>query len=221
MSEQLGMRFTATLQEMAESEILGMVPPATLKRMRDKERHPLVKAFVVGHEGEARGNMIGIGNVVKRWFKTMIHALGAKISSGLQLFHGHAAGTNEHEGRSPVGEVVGKAVKQIDGRESVVVACHIFEPFKHLPLDVASVEMDVQYMKNKDGSVDICDIGSVTGIALGNSQIERPGFPGATLLGQLQAFEESHRITTGHKPALVLGFKAINTIRLGRPEEEV
>jgi len=200
----VNIQFAAPLQEMAESEIMAMIASPKLQAMRAREQHPLVKAFVVGHEGESKGNVVGVGNVVKRWFKATIRALGQKIRSGLQLFHGHAVGTNDHEGRVQIGEVVGSAVKEIDGRESVVVACHVFQQFRHLPLDVASVEVEAQFAPSGDGSIDIVGLGDVTGIALSNSQIDKPGFPGATLLGQLQAFEK--RSNTADKPKLVRGF---------------
>lgn len=204
MSVKQGFRFSAKLQEMAESEIMAMVPAQRLAAMREREQHPLIKAFVVGQEGESNGKLIGIGNVVKRWMSGVIHTLGRKIKAGLQLFSGHAVGTNEHDGREPIGEVVGTVVKPIDGRDSVVVACHIYQPFRHLNLDVASVETEVTFMGGRDGVADVVDIGEVTGIALGNSAVDRPGFPGATLLGQLQAFAASQDKPTGSR--LRLGY---------------
>jgi len=211
----------APLQEMAESEIAAMVDPARLAAIRARDPHPLIKAFVVGHEGESRGNLIGVGNVVKRWFRTMVHKLHERITAGLQLFHGHAAGTNAHEGRTPLGEVVGKALKTVDGRESIVVACHIYPDFKHLPLDVASVEADVALSQTSDREkLDIVGIGEVTGIALGNSAVDKPGFPGATLLGQLQAFAVENGVSFGYESGLRLGYGVNTTIRLATPEEE-
>ena len=213
--------FSARLQEMADSEIAAMVEPSRLAQIKLRDPHPLIKAFVIGHEGESRGNLIGLGNVVKRWFKTMIHKLHEKVTAGLQLFHGHASGTNAHEGRAPVGEVVGKALKTIDGRESVVVACYIHPDFKHLPLDVASVEADVELAPTGDRDmVDIVGLGNLTGIALGSSAVDKPGFPGATLLGQLQAFEDECRIKYGYQSGLRLGYGVNTTIRLATPEEE-
>lgn len=198
------MRFRATLSEMAASEIMSMVGGERLAEIKARDPHPVIKAFVVGHEGESRGNLIGIGNVVKRWFKTMVHKLHERIQTGLQLFHGHVAGTNDHGGRVPIGEVVGKTLQNIDGRESVVVACYIRPEFKHLPLDVASVETNVEMRRVDDGTLDIVGIDDVTGIALGNSNVDTPGFAGATLIGALQAFERETRIGIA-TPALRLG----------------
>ena len=213
--------FKAALQEMAESEIASMVDASRLADIKLHDPRPLIKVFVVGHEGESRGNLIGIGNVVKRWFRTMIHQLHEKVTTGLQLFSGHASGTNDHLGRQQIGEVVGKALRTIDGRESVLVACYVRPDFKHLPLDVASVEIDVAIKPTGDGSVDITGLGELTGIALGNSAVNKPGFPGATLLGQLQAFEEEQRVKCGYPVGLRLGYGSnTNTIRLAKSEED-
>ena len=202
------MRIKAQLREMAASEIMEMIPPDKLQQIRATDPRPLFKAFVVGHEGESRGRLIGVGNVVKRWFQSTIHKLHEKITAGLQLFHGHGE-TNDHDGRAKIGEVVGKRLKEVDGRESIIVACYINKDFRHLPLDVASVETDIEMRQGADGKMDIVGVDNVTGIALGNSQIDTPGFPGATLLGQLQAFEEQTRL--GYEPRIKLGYRIDNT----------
>lgn len=182
------MRFTAKLQEMAANEIRDMVGADALRDIKAEDPNPLIKAFVVGHEGDSRGNIVGIGNVVKRWLKEMIHALGNGIHKGLQLFSGHSA-ANDNTGRTAIGHVVGSKITEIEGRESIVVACHIKPDYRHLPLDVASIETSVDFVQREDGTIEIVKVGDVTGIALGNSKVDTPGFPGATLLGQLQAFE--------------------------------
>ena len=205
-------RFHAALQEMAADEIMEMVGESTLNKLRASDPNPLIKAFVVGHEGESRGNLVGVGNVIKRWIKTMIRALGSKIKAGLQLFQGHAE-TNETAGRTPIGEVVGTKLKEIDGRESIIVACHIKPEFRDLPLDVASVETTVDYKSVGDGTIEILGVSDVTGIALGSSQMQKPGFSGATLLGQLQAFVLEHTDKQGSK--LKLGY----SIKSGRPDK--
>ena len=205
------MRIRATIREMAASEIAGMIPDEKMKEIRAKDAYPVFKAFVVGHEGESRGNIVGIGNVVKRWFKDLIQKLHGKISAGVQLFHGHAA-TNDMAGRVPIGEVVGKRLLEIGGKTSSVVACYVYPPFKGLPLDVASIEADINFKPTGGNDVIITDINNITGIALGNSAIETPGFPGATLLGQLQAFIKENNIRMGiESPAMRLGYRLDNT----------
>ena len=187
------MRIQCRLRMMAASEIAQMIPPARLREIKLNDPRPVFKAFVVGHEGEARGVMLGVGNIVKRWYRSAIEKLHEKIAAGLQLFHGHAA-SNDTVGRTAIGEVVGKKAMQIGTRLSSVVACYIYPDFHHLPLDVASIEADVELEQDKKSGLFVADVSQVTGIALGNSAIDTPGFEGATLLGQLQAFAKTKKI---------------------------
>ena len=177
---------------MAADEIAGMIDPDRLAEIRAKDPHPLFKAFVVGHEGESEGHMVGMGNVVKRWFRDAVEQLHSKIAAGLQLFHGHGA-TNDHAGREPIGEVAGKRAMKIGERLSSVVACWIYPEFRALPFDVASIEANVTMDQTPRGLV-VATVDQVSGIALGNSRVNKPGFAGATLLGQLQAFADKKRI---------------------------
>lgn len=193
------MRFRATLREMAASEIAEMIGSAKIEEIKARDPRPVFKAFVVGHEGEAQGNMVGVGNVVKRWFRAAVEKLHERISAGLQLFNGHAP-TNDAAGRQAIGEVVGKKLMKIGDRLSSVVACYILPEFKHLPLDVASIEADVEMEMDRTRGLYIADVDAVTGIALGNSRVDTPGFEGATLLGQLQAFAKSHSKEQYMKP---------------------
>jgi hypothetical protein len=201
------MKIKATLHMMAESEIMAMIPEDRLKTIKAKDPHPTFKAYVVGHEGEAKGNLVGVGNIVKRWFGDMVRKLNEKIKTGLQLFHGHAA-TNDTSGRVAIGEVVGKRIMDVYGRLSSVVACWIYPDYRHLPLDVASIEADIDMDYEPGGNLLVTNVNEITGIALGNSQVETPGFPGATLLGQLQAFVEKK-----HKLQITL-FEGENTMTL-------
>jgi len=188
------MRIRATLHCMAESEIRSMIPADKLKEIKAKCAKPVFRAYVVGHEGEARGNLVGVGNIVKKWFSDMVQKLNEKIGIGLQLFHGHAE-TNDTEGRVPIGEVVAKKIMTIKDKLSSVMIGWIFPDYCNLPLDVASIEADVDLEGSiKGGNLFVSDVNDITGIALGNSEIETPGFPGATLLGQLQAFAEKQSL---------------------------
>jgi len=196
------MRITAKLQEMAASELADMVPQSTFDRIKLTDPHPLFKAFTVGHEGESKGELLGAGQVVKRWFKAAIEGLHARIQAGLKLFHGHS-GSDDPSSRIPIGEVVGKKLMNIAGKLSSVACVYIFPVYKNLSLDVASVEADVEMEIDASG-LRVVRVGDVTAIALGSSAIETPGFSGATLLGQLQAFaptEEEEKLSPYLDPA--------------------
>jgi hypothetical protein len=178
---------------MAASEIADMIPPETIAEIKKTDPWPLFKAFVAVHEGEAKGNLVGVGNIAKRWYKNVVSKLHDKIEiglrNGLQLFHGHGA-TNDHDdGRLPIGRVVGKKMMEIAGRMSSVVACYIESPHTRLKLDVASIEANVDMdIDPKTGELYVTAVNDVQALALGNGDLETPGFSGATLLGQLQAF---------------------------------
>jgi hypothetical protein len=184
---------------MSESELMSMVPPRVYQSIKNDNPAPVFKAFVVGGEGEWKPNLVGIGQVVQRWFKSAVQALSDKLKIGTPVFNLHAA-TNEHSGRTPIGEVVGKSVRRIKDMATAVAVAYIFPPFQDMKLDVASIEADVQATPDEGTQpVEDVDILDVTGIALGNSEINKPAFPGATLLASLQAFAEKDRSRGGNE----------------------
>lgn len=185
------MRIIAELQSMAESEIMNMISADRLNQIKAVVSHPIFKVYTVGHEGEEKGRILGIGKVIKQWFKSAIEKLHQKIQIGTKLFQGHGV-TNDTEGRIPIGEVVGKEKKNINGRDSVLVACWVYPDYENLPLDVASIEAAIDVRDYNGNGIYVADIDQVSGIALGNSRVNTPGFPGATLQGVLQAFAEKH-----------------------------
>ena len=71
---------------------------------------------------------------------------------------------------------------------------------------MASVEADIN-IHDVSGDVRAVDVDEVTGIALGNSAVDKPGFPGATLLGELQAMSKEYRIADKSQSRWQLGYK--------------
>jgi len=200
------LKFRAFLLEMAESEIMNMVSTAQYMRIKLADPKPVFRAYVVGHEGISTGTISAfgqkLGSVVKKWYQAAIRKLHDKIDIGLKLFHSHVD-TNEHVGRMEIGEVVGRALKTIDDKLSVVIAAYIQPQFRNLPLDIASIEANI-YLTDNDGVYE-ADVENVSGIALGSSRVETPGFAGATLLGQVQAFaEKSQKINFGENKTMTL-----------------
>jgi hypothetical protein len=183
------MRILARIQEMAAQEILSYIPADVYQRIKDTDDTPVFRAYVVGHEGVSGGKIVGEGEMVKHWYASAINKLYDKLKAGLKIFHGHAA-TNEHAGRMPIGELVGKTLKDIGDRLTAIAITYIKPEFRHLPLDVASIEANL-YLHNDAGIADT-DVGDVTGIALGNSAVNIPGFAGATLLAQIQGFAREY-----------------------------
>lgn len=180
------------IQEMAAEEILDHIPASAYKRIKAADPKPEFRAYVIGHEGESSGKVVGMGRVVKKWAHSAIENINKKLALGTKIFHMHGV-TNDHEGRKPIGEVVGKALSDIGGRLSAIAIAYIDKAYKDVPLDVASIEADInmpETINPNARSVDV-DVEEITGIALGNSEIVKPGFAGATLLASLQEFADN------------------------------
>lgn len=192
------MKILCRLQNMAASEILNIVPQNVYQEIKQRDPNPMFRAYVVGHEGESGGKWVGIGNVMIQWFNKTIQKLVDKLQFGTKIFHNHGP-TNEHEGRVPIGELVGKTLKQVKDKLSAIAVAYIYPEFRHIPLDVASLEADINLSAETETSAFEADVQEVTGIALGNSAISKPGFANATLLAELQAFYEERNFSKEDK----------------------
>jgi len=192
---------TAKIQNLAKKDILEMIPQDTITRIKQTDPKPEFKVFCVGHEGTAQASELTMGGkVVKayRYVKEMILKLGEKLQYGTIAFNKHGV-TNEHDGRDKIGELVGKSVKMIGDKLSTLAAIYVYPEFRKLNLNVASIEAEVAYTPGDGNDNDVVGIDKITGIALGQSGVDQPAFPGATLLGVLQNFskETQHNRETG------------------------
>lgn len=174
---------------MAADEIRAMIPDDVLRRIKRDDPDPLFKAFVVGHPGTAFPKEVGRGEVVVKWIQSAIRSLADVLKQGIKVFHGHNADSS-HEGRTAIGEVVGKTLKDIKGRLSAIAAMYIYPMFKNLTLDVASIEADITVDPQSSDTYKAVGVKEITGIALGDSSNETPAFSGAKIIGELQAFRD-------------------------------
>lgn len=186
----------ATILEMASSEILHHIPANIYEEIKAKDQHPVFRAYVIGHEGISEGKVVGAGDMVKRWFASAINKIVEKLQYGTKVFHEHGK-TNVHTGRGVIGHIVGKAKSIIKDNLSAIAIAYIKPEFRDLPLNVASIEADVILNDDQDRGIYDANVEDITGIALGNSSVNRPGFPGATLLSQIQAFADQSQFNTG------------------------
>lgn len=169
-----------------------------MKYIKEHDPHPEIRVYSISHEGKSNLHLTGIGNATFIWIQAAVRAIADKLKLGTFVFNRHDPDTNSHEGREQIGQVVGKVVKQIGERLSTLAAIHIFPQFKSRPFDVASIEAEIEY--DHDGyEAWPTNIKSVSGIALSNSGIDNPGFPGATLLGAVQAYVQAFAGEIGEK----------------------
>jgi hypothetical protein len=187
----------ATILNMSQSEILEIVPGDTIERLKKSDPAPEFRVYCVGHEGDAHAQELSFGGKISKAFnyvKDMIVRIAEKIQYGTPLYHLHA-GMNTGDGREKLGEVVGKAVKNIAGKISAVAAIYLYPQYRKMQLDVASIEADIVYIPKGESRGDVIDVQQVTGIALASSATEKPAFPGATLLGVIQALQGAETMT--------------------------
>jgi len=187
------MRIRVNLQEMAASEIKEMVEPGVIEEIkRSGDLHPIIRAFTLAHTGDAKGHIVGIaGNVLKKWASGVVKKLYSKIVTGLhgiQVFIGHGVDNSIGPEREIVGHVIGKQLTEIDGLTSAVVAIYLKPLYGAMNLDVCSLEGQVDLQIDRAGNVIANDVESITGVALGDSRTETPGFDHARLIGQAQMF---------------------------------
>jgi len=183
------MKTTVQLQLMAAGEITQYIPPDTIAAIQAKDAHPLFRAYVVGEEGNATPNVLGMGGRVLNWLRASISAMVSKLQFGTKIFHNHAA-TNVHSGRTVVGEVVGKALEYIGGKMRAVAVAYIYPQFKDIIADAVSIEAEVDLdPTGQSNVVDGIHVGEITGIAVGDRRYNKPAFASAGLIAQLQAFE--------------------------------
>ena len=178
----------AELQQMADSEIADMVPADVMGRLKQGDEHPVIRAYSIGHQGEAKATELKFGQRVIQYGRDTVQRLYDKIKVGIPAFDGHESGTNKHEGRIRLGNIVGKKLVDIGGILHTVIATYIRPQYRERHLDVASIEADVTYSSLGKKSW-IRTFEDVTGVALGSSAVTTPALPGCTLLGSIQAFQ--------------------------------
>jgi len=209
---------TATIQAISKSELDGIVDPYFIKTIKDTDPNPEIRVYSIGHEGNANLHLPGIGTKTFTWIQAAVHWIADKLSLGTAVFDRHDPNTNSQIGRIKIGEVVGKAVRQIGDRLNTLAAIYIYPEYKSRPLDVASIEAEIEY--GHDGfQAWPTAIKTVSGVALSNSGIDTPGFPGATLLGAVQAYVQAFGSEIKEKPMNLSDVQqAVRELRL-KPSE--
>lgn len=185
-----------TLQYMATEFDSTIIPPDVVEKLKASgDEAPEFHVYCISHEGDCEGKIAGRGSVATRYARGIIEKLNNTLKSGVKAFIGHGK-DNSHDGREPIGEVVSSFVKEIGGKLNQFAAVYIKPAYRQLKLDVASLETDVECEYDGKGRFDVLDVGPITGLALGDSSKDRPGFKQATLRAQLQYFLDENKDET-------------------------
>lgn len=195
-------RIQGEMQEMSAEDIRSLIDADTYKVIKAGDPHPVFAAFSLGHEGESTGNtllksggkILGSVKLIKRWLKQTVQMMTEKLKIGTKVFHLHTNKDNSHEGRTPIGELVGKGLKKIKDIVHSIGIIYYYPEFAKNNYDIASVEgkMDFSIHKSSNGNIygDDISVHDITAVTVGNSQINKPGFAGATLQALMQEFAE-------------------------------
>jgi predicted transcriptional regulator len=127
---------------MASDEIMQYIPPATLEKIQASDEHPLYRAYIIGEEGNATPRIVGEGSRVLNWMRSAISAMVSKLQFGTKIFFNHGE-TNEHQGRTVVGELVGKALEYVKGKMQAIAIAYIYPDQRDKPADAASIEAEI------------------------------------------------------------------------------
>lgn len=190
MHEGIAQHFTATLQAMSDDDALAIVDRSLLQEIKRNDPTPKVNVYVIGHEGEAKGPELGRGQRIWRYMRDAIEKMHNAVRMRTPVFVQHMQGSNTHAGRNAVGEIIGKSLRNLGDMLQTLVAVYIKPEYKQSVYDVASIEATVQYSLDNDGVANVREFREISGLAIGNSSFDTPGFPGAKLEAALQAFRD-------------------------------
>lgn len=191
----------ASVREMAANEITGHIGNDRYQAIKLSDEHPFFFGATVAHEGVSRGKIAGQGSREKHWPDTAITSLTQKLNeSAAPVFLGHGGGD-----RASYGSVVsafsenGQAqavsyIQDSDGRNK-----DLARRIREGELNTVSIEADL-VLQAEDDRLTVVQVEQVTGLALGDSRWERPGFAGARVLAAVQEFADNDNDDLEHQP---------------------
>jgi hypothetical protein len=168
---------------LSEQEIRSHLPLESFQKLQGKKIHP----WIVGETGISQPRDLVSGSQKQlRWPRMAIQALRKALKAGTKLFVGHGKGTNSHDGRTEVGYVADTFERELPDGTLQVVALGLLDSDRP-ELDVCSIEADVDITEYGD----VYDVANISAVALGNSRVDSPAFPGAQRLASMQFFGDN------------------------------
>ena len=181
--------------KLTKEEVLEHISPSVVKDIKSRGKNAYFQAYSLVHEGVSKPKVIQDGaDKEVSWPRAAVESLKGIIRKGLQFFDGHGD-TNDTAGRRPLATVVSDFTKEVGGKLHHIVVGHFPDKKTADKYDVCSIEADVDVAPCDNGGYIAQKIANITGIALGNSSVDTPGFPGAKRLIAVQAFEPEDKKT--------------------------
>jgi cation transport regulator len=177
------------IEAFTQDEILAMIDAETLDKIKQKDEHPFFQAYTMMHEGISKPRLLGDGYKKIHWTKQAVNSVKNIITKGVQFFVNHNKDNSTNK-RDSLGEIVGDKVEEINGKSRHVIVGY-FPPDTReeaKKYDVISQEANWNFIEQA-GQLFADSIEKLTGIALGDSNYNKPAFREARRLGFVQAFE--------------------------------
>ena len=183
-------RFDLAKASLTDEEIRSMVAPEVLDYIKSSKEKPLLKAYIVAHEGEVSPNFEEgyTGNRVLKFTRKAIKSVFESIKTGVSFFYDHYK-VSPDEPRKSVAKVVGKSLREIGDKLTTVIVA-FFEDEEMAKYNSISMEADLQL----EESGNVSDVLSFTGVALVPFG-EQPAFPNANSLGSIRAINNNSKGT--------------------------
>ncbi len=184
-----------------EDDIINNIGKELYNSKKSQNPGGIFKAWVLAHEGTSNVNLVAKKKKVSiEWGKDAIVAAYNKIKNGLKFYHKHnnkAILTDDNSGRKELGEIVGKARRNIDGKESLIAIGYFPPESKDRATKSNIVSMEAMWtFAEKAGKLIAESIDDIKQIAMGSTESgATPGFDGAHELAQVTAYNEQEGTT--------------------------
>lgn len=168
---------------LSEFDIKANVPESIILKLKEKEDHPFLQAYVLAHPGEFTPEIEGEDNAPMVWDSKSIKSFSKIKTVGTLAYHGH-------DSREVLGEVVYSTFKD----DSFIIVMH--HPKDKVSIaatcDICSQEAD-WYTFEEGGKIFADRVEKLTGVALESSEKESPAFSGAKRIAQIYANEPKEK----------------------------
>lgn len=205
----------ASVREMAADQVVGHIGRDRYETIKAADPHPFFFGSLVAQAGISTGAIEGKGASEKLWPSEAVAKLARRMNeTPAPVFLGHGGPDRQRYGMvvsgiAENGEAL--AVGYIEGSKERNKA--VADRIRAGELDTNSIEADLVLRVNEDGSLMVEDVEAVTGLALGDSRFNKPGFAGARVLAAVQEFEDG---TTNNEEEPVKLSEIIAAIKEGR-----
>jgi hypothetical protein len=180
------------IQAYSQDDIISKIPKNVFDEIKQKDEHPFFQMYSVGHEGTFQPKIEGKPSIPITWTRAAIQSIKNVIKKGIKFFNGHNE-TISNPDKQELGEVIHTFEKEIDGKLNHVVIGYFPPETREIAKqkDVCSQESEWNLIQaGKQAIADVCS--SFKGIALANSDEQKPAFSGAKRLAYIQAFEDTN-----------------------------